>query len=173
MSNTRRVRPGPPRAAGFTLVELTVAMALLVMILGAIALAVQGATDAAEYGHEKSRTLAQATLSLNRMTTDLRRASHVWTAESRILIARQPDGEDRIYAWSGTPGDPLVYVSDDASNGATLVPNVRSFNISLGWSYSPVDEAVVPTSVSVELEVGAQDVSSKLETRVRLRRRIM
>jgi type II secretory pathway pseudopilin PulG len=168
------VRPArrPGCSAAFTVVELLVALALLAMIMTAVALAMQGAAEASAYSADKARSLTQATLALTKICTDLRRGDNIQFATAHRVSLVLPDGERRLYIWSGTPGAPLTFlIGAGASN--VLVPEVLDFTLQPTNGYSEVVKAVVPVSVKVTLSVRHGQATTTLETTVRPRRSIL
>ncbi|NIA20964.1 MAG: hypothetical protein GWP05_03105 [Anaerolineaceae bacterium] len=156
------------------MVELLIGMTLLAMILATIALAMQGATDTVVYGNEKSRSQMMATLALDRLRTDLRRADKVeLVSPSKVVGLVMADGELKGYSWGGTDGDPLIYADDDSPDGNTMVADVVEFTLTSIEEYSAVREKVVAVNVHIVLEVRYGQATTRLETTVRPRRNIM
>ena len=147
-------------------------LVLTVMILSAAALAIKGAADAAQYGNEKSRSLARTTLALTRLCSDLRRAQEITVESPRAVTLTLPGGEQHHYSWSGTDGAPLnMAIAGGESH--VLVPEVALFQLQAVNEYSEIAHAVVPVNVKVTLESRCGQTTTALETSVRPRRNIM
>ena len=163
----------PCRRSGFTLVELLVGMALLAMIMVAVALAMQGAANANVYAMDKSRSLQQASLTLARLSTDIRRAQSVQIIEPGCIDLVMPDSQWRRYRWTNAGGDPLMFYSDANPEGNTLVSDVTAFTLVVSEGFSEAQQAVVPLAVQIILEVRKGTASTRLETTILPRRNIM
>ena len=163
----RRSRPA------FTMVELLIGLMLTVMIMGAVGLAVKGAADATKYGNEKTRSLAQTTLALARLCTDLRRAEVIELESPQSVRLTLPDGTQHRYTWSGTDGAALCYTQSEGPPNRVLVPSVATFSLEVVEEYSEVAGAVVPVLVKVTLAARCGEATTRLETSVRPRRNIM
>jgi type II secretory pathway pseudopilin PulG len=111
-------------AAAFTLVELLVAMGVLPLLLLGLASAVLVARHAVPDGKRGPSATLSAGRALEQLAADLQYATSVQvTLPTEIVVTtedRNGDGtpETIRYAWSGTPGDPLVR----QVNGAATVP---------------------------------------------------
>lgn len=159
-------------AGGFTMVEMLIAMSLMVMILTALGLSMQGAGDASRWGNNKSRALASATFTLNRICSDLRQADSL-VFDGLAATITLPDGTQHVYSWSGTPGGNIIYTDSATGMSGTLVENVEFFQVQPIVGYSPVLGADTVTRGRVTLRVINGEASTELATSVRLRRKIM
>jgi prepilin-type N-terminal cleavage/methylation domain-containing protein len=168
---TRRRDAG--RRPGYTLVELLIGMAMLAMIMVAVALAMQGAANANIYAMDKSRSLQQASLTLNRLSTDIRRAQSIQIVEPGCLDLVMPDNQWRRYQWGNAEGDPLMFSSDLNPDGNMLVADVTTFKLIISEGFSEVQQAVVPLAVQIILEVREGTASTRLDTTVKPRRNIL
>jgi prepilin-type N-terminal cleavage/methylation domain-containing protein len=172
-------RSGPSRGErvpcpGFTLAEMLIAMTLLAMILGSVAMAMRGATEAVSFGNEQSRSNVITTLVMDRLRTDIRRADVVaLNSPSNTISLTMPSGEQKSYTWSGTAGSRLVYRSAAAPTGVTLAENVVQFKLTSVNQYSAIRGATVPVSVGVLLEVRQGKATTRMETTVRPRRNVI
>ena len=159
---------------GFSMVELLIGMALLAMILGAIALAMQGAADVISYGNDKSRSQIIATLALDRLRTDLRRADVIQLASPSTVVGLvMPDGKLKGYSWNGSVGAPLMYACDANPSGNTLVATVEEFTLTTVEEYSDIRGGIVAVNVHIVLKVRYGQSTTRLETTVRPRRNVM
>ncbi len=163
-----------PRVAAFTLMEMLIAMTLLAMILGSVAMAMRGASQAVSFGNEQTRANVIATLVLDRLRTDIRRADVVTlNSPSHTISLTMPSGEQKSYTWSGTPDTPLVYRCAASPAGVTLAEHVTAFVLTAVNDYSDVRGATVPVSVRVELQVQQGKATTRMQTTVRPRRNIL
>ena len=160
-------------ARGFTMVELLIGMIMLVMIMTAAALAMRGAANANQYGMDKSRSLQQASLTLQRISSDIRGAEDIQLTEPGCLDLVMPDGQWRRYRWTPVAGSPLVFRSDLNPLGNTLIGDVVEFNVQTVMSWSDIKQAVVPIYVRVAIEARQGTASTRLETMIRPRRNIL
>lgn len=161
-------------ASAFTLVELMIGSVLLVMILVACALAMRGAANANQYGMEKSTSLQQASLTLRRISTDIRQANSIQLTQVGCLDLVLPDGKWRRYRWDpAINGNPLVFWSDDNPLGNTLIPDVTEFTIQTVTGWSEAQGAEVPLGVRITIEARQGSASTRLDSTVRPRRNIL
>jgi len=160
--------------AAFTLAEMLIAMTLLAMILGSVAMAMRGASQAVSFGNEQTRSNMIATLVLDRLRTDIRRADVVTlNSPSHTISLTMPSGEQKSYTWSGAPDTPLVYRCAASPAGVTLAEHVTAFVLTSVNDYSDVRGATVPVSVRVELQVQQGKATTRMETTVRPRRNVL
>lgn len=158
----------------FTLVELMIGMVLLVMILVAAALAMQAAASANQYGMDKATSLQHASLTLRRISTDVRRADSIELPEAGCLDLVMADGQWRRYRWTpGANGNPLTFWSDDNPEGNTLIPDVTEFTIQTVDGWSEAKDAVVPMCVRITIEARQGTASTRLDTTILPRRNIL
>jgi len=122
---------------------------------------------------DKSRSLQQASLTLARLSTDIRRAQSIQIIGPGCLDLVMPDTEWRRYQWGNTDGDPLVFRSDANPEGNTLVADVAAFTLIVSEGFSEAQQAVVPLAVQIVLEVRQGTASTRLDTTVKPRRNIM
>ncbi len=177
MKNARHKRPRRSSISvrgGFTLIELLIGMALLAMILGTMALAMRGAADAVSYGNDKSRSQIIATLALDRLKTDLRRADQIQLiSPAQVVGLVMPGGELKGYSWNGSVGSPLIYAFDANPGGNILIAEVEEFMLTSVEEYSDIRGQVVAVNVHIVLEVRYGQATTRMETSVRPRRNVM
>lgn len=145
----------------------------MVMILTALGISMQGAGDASRWGNSKSRSLAAATLTLNRMCSDLRQADALTFEDGRTATITLPGGLQHVYTWSGTPGGSVRYMNQSNGTLGTMVENVEFFSVQPIEEFSPVLGRETTTRARVTLRVSHGEATTQLETSVRLRRKIM
>ncbi len=162
---------GRRNRSGFTLIEMLIGMSLLVMILTALGISMQGAADASRWGNSKSRSLAATTLTINRICSDLRQADGVTVNSANSVTIVLPDGGQHVYSWSGVVGDSIQYIDERGATGA-MVDNVELFSVEPVQEFSPVTGGQTTTRVRVTVHVRQDNAETRLSTTVRLRRRI-
>ena len=177
MKNARHKRPRRSSISvrgGFTIVELLIGMTLLAMILGAIALAMHGAAAMVAYSKDQSRSQIIATLALERLRTDLRRADQIQLiSPAQVVGLVMLDGELKGYSWNGSVGGPLIYACGASPGGNTMVAAVEEFTLTSVEEYSDIQGQVVAVNVHIVLEVRYGQATTRLETTVRPRRNVM
>ena len=127
--------PGPPAVrAGLTLIELSVSLAVVSIVLGAIGSTVVLVTHAVPgAGDPATRTIAAGRVG-ERLTAELSEAIHIcqWPANAITFTVadRDADGSpERIcYSWSGTPGEPLTRAYNGGA-AVTVVQDVHEFQL--------------------------------------------
>ncbi|MBX3380353.1 MAG: prepilin-type N-terminal cleavage/methylation domain-containing protein [Phycisphaeraceae bacterium] len=154
----------PVNRRGFSLVELVLACALLVILLaagrGAIGLAKNAARSPVL---ERSISLSAA---LDDLTNDVGCALQIQTVTAKSISAfvpdRNGDGEDDLitYSWSGAAGAPLIR-SINGGTPETLVASLQSFAIA---SSQQTISVPAPAAKSTERLVGGNSTSSSLKT---------
>ena len=145
--DARLCRPAP---RGFTLVEMTVSLAVLSILLVAIGSAVMLAAKTLPQESDPSRETTWAVMSVEDIATELQYAlaftERSATAVEFAVADRDSDGsrETIRYAWSGTAGDPLTREYNGAS-AVTVVDGVREFELLY-------DKLVRTKSVPIDVE---------------------
>jgi prepilin-type N-terminal cleavage/methylation domain-containing protein len=169
----RNNRAGKFRTAGFTLVELMVSVALMAMLMAAVALATKGAADASSYENDKGRSLVEATLALNRVDTDIRRAADVTANNAHSITVTLPDASVWTYSWDGVAGHALMEVSPGHPQGNVLVAHVNDFTAVVTQVVRADNHAVVAGNVQVTLQTVEGTTNTQLQATTRVRRNIM
>ncbi|MDH3583140.1 MAG: prepilin-type N-terminal cleavage/methylation domain-containing protein, partial [Phycisphaerae bacterium] len=122
------------RAAGFTLVELVLAAAISVILLGAMTSALVITARALDHGDSPTRRVDDAAEASRRIVSELKLAISFseLTANAATFTVPDRDGDEAVdtirYAWSGTPGDPLT-VSYNGQAAVVVVADVHHFNL--------------------------------------------
>ena len=169
---------------GFTLVELLVGFAVLVLALAAITTIHQGALQAYVAGSNKTEVQQNARAALERVARELRQTPGALTAatETSLTLGDQDTGVAVTYALTGTaPNATLTRTTGGVSS--VVIGNVQS----LAFAYRDVSDAVLPTPVGTPANVfrvditirtasedtvvagGIADAQTELTTSVRLR----
>lgn len=151
---------------GFSLVELVLACALLAILLaagrGAIGLAHKAARSQSV---DRSVSLSAA---LNEITGDVTCATQIFNSSATtvglVVPDRNGDGEDESieYAWSGTPGDPLLRTTNSGTP-EILVSSVHSLAITSTQQTISVPD---PSARVSERLVGGNSTTSSLRTSI-------
>jgi prepilin-type N-terminal cleavage/methylation domain-containing protein len=132
--SARTARPARAHRPAFTLVELIASMAIYGLILAAVGAALTLITRAKPRTDALWRARMDGTRLAMQLTSDLQTAisfaERTATAVEFTVFDRGGDGIDDTlrYAWSGTPGDPLMY-SVNGGTPATLAPAVHAFSM--------------------------------------------
>jgi prepilin-type N-terminal cleavage/methylation domain-containing protein len=132
-------------AAGFTLVELTIAMAVMAILMGAMTSAVLIASRAVPRADDPIVAALAAGSEVDTLVDDLRYATAFAVLQPHVVQFTVPDRtgdgspEEIRYEWSGVPSEPLRRQMNGGA-WADAVPGVQS----LGLSYNT--KAVTTTS---------------------------
>ncbi len=127
-------RPWRPAPQGFTLVEMTVSLAVLSILLIAIGSAIMLAAKTLPQQSDPSRETTSAVMTVEDMTTELQYALafsvRSATGVEFSVAVRDGDGsrETIRFAWSGTAGDPLTREYNGAL-AVTVLDDVEQFEL--------------------------------------------
>jgi prepilin-type N-terminal cleavage/methylation domain-containing protein len=125
----------PHSSAGFTLVELIVALAIMMILMGALTSAILIATRAVPPANDPVVATLAAGSELDTLADDLRYATAFAVWQPRVVQFTVPDRtgdgspEEIRCEWSGVPGDPLRRQMNGGA-WAVLVPSVQSLVLS-------------------------------------------
>ena len=164
MSTPRRDQPARPRGA-FTLIELTLSLAITSILLVAVGSAVVLASKAIPYGEDQTNVFLSSGKAAEDLVTELQFAL-AFTQRTPTLVEftvadRDGDTVDETirYEWSGTAGDPLTR----QYNGGPIVSVIDSV-VDFGLEYDTitVTEGLTTEVESVELELMSYDSSTNL-----------
>ncbi len=139
------------RRRAFTLTEMVIALAVVAMVLLAAQSAVLLASKAVPQEGSAQVAATRAAEGVQRMLAELSAAKTLGTMESgRIAFTledQDADGHDEEieYAWSGTPGDPLVRTACDGSS-EVVVGHVQSLDLGYDTEKTQDPGAVVTTA---------------------------
>jgi prepilin-type N-terminal cleavage/methylation domain-containing protein len=120
--------------AGFTLIELMVALASSTLLVAGLSSAIYISSQALDLDSSTSRQSAVASEVLAELTADLSLAHSFSERTATAVTFDVPDRDGDLhpetirYAWSGTPGDPLTYQYNSGSE-ITLATDVQSFDL--------------------------------------------
>jgi prepilin-type N-terminal cleavage/methylation domain-containing protein len=142
-------------AAGFTLVELLVAMTVMAILMGALTSAVLIASRAVPAANDPVVATLAAGSEVDTLADDLRYATVFTVLQPHAVQFTVPDRtgdaspEDIRYEWSGVPGEPL---RRQMNGGAwvVVVPNVQSLALSYNTKAVTTTSEVTATITSPE-----------------------
>ena len=133
-STPRMDRAGPP-PAGFTLVELVAALAIMSLLMTAVAVAMVVAARALPQKNGTRQAALESLAVLERFARELTYATGFTTRsaqEAEFQVADRGHGAagDEVihWAWSGTPGDPLTRQYNGAA-GVAVCLDVQAFTL--------------------------------------------
>lgn len=130
-----------PRQSGFTLIEFAMVVAISAVLIVGLSTIIEVPRMAMEQ-RETGARLSSVDRALSILDRDVRFARDVRTPDSRTLEIDEADGGIVVYAWSGTPGDPIV--RSDADGMSEIARGVQGLAFSLRTS-----EKVVAGGVAV------------------------
>jgi len=121
--------------AGYTLIELLVAVAASTVVLGSVGLVLRSSLDAQATVRSEADALFATRFALSRMASRLRNAvslSETTATAVTFTAAKAPDAaatEAIRYAWSGVAGEPLME-SVDGAPPVAIAPHVAHLSFS-------------------------------------------
>ncbi|MFA9477362.1 type II secretion system protein J [Phycisphaerales bacterium AB-hyl4] len=130
-----RSRGRANRSAGFSLVELSVAIALSAVVMLALGSAMVLASRALPNADSPALASHDVGRALEQLSTDLQHALYVSERSPHAITFtvadRTGDGSPQRmrYAWSGEPGEPLTWQLDD-HDPVDLLPSIDTFELS-------------------------------------------
>ncbi len=119
---------------GFTLIEMMAAIAIMVILFGAITSVIMLGSKAVDDGRSPTSRIVRTGNALDEMKSDLAYAlviTEATTTSIAVSVAdRDNDGDtEKIrYSWTGTAGDPLVREYNEGT-AQTVATDVKSFAI--------------------------------------------
>lgn len=130
------------RSTGFAILELVITCSLLLIVLGVIYAALDEVTRTEAYSADRTATLDDMRVTLNRMTRELRQASRVdevTSTDSRIEFDTYGGGTARhvVYAVTGTGLTRTL----DGGNAVTVLRGLASPSVFLYVSAPPIPGA--------------------------------
>lgn len=181
------MRPlGLTREDGVSLVDMAVAMALSVILVGLLGSAFGAVVRTDTYTEKSSRALATLRTTVERLGKELRQASRIYSdstaREAHVWVDRNEDGaqqEDERIRWTLVPtggGDAVLHRSTDASADTVLITDglieedVFSYHLPDGPSTSsPEDAVAIRFALSADVDVEDAEARRALESQVELR----
>jgi prepilin-type N-terminal cleavage/methylation domain-containing protein len=167
------------KAAGFTLIEIMIALALLAMLMAAVGAAVHASMTNYRENEEMFRAMSTARQALMRITTDLRTASEVSSLDPAGQCTIDLDGDAEH---NGTANWDITYQFDSAANtlnfiqynadGTVYASNVLCRNVTgMTFTRTPAtgDSA---RSVRISMTVTAGDHAQTVSTAAVIRRNL-
>jgi len=125
---------GAPARAGFTLAEVIVSTASMAVLMVGIASAVLLASQALDDGGNPATHVHAATTAVDQIVRDAASALSISEQSATVLAFAVPDRDDDEedelirYAWSETPGDPLMRQYNDG-NSVAILDDVQEFQL--------------------------------------------
>jgi type II secretory pathway component PulJ len=151
-----------------TLIELTVTCGLLMVVIGSIALQLNGAQRTQHYATDRAAILDETRASMARMTKDLRQASAIDpSSDDDHLVMTTYVGSVNKTVTYNIAGTNLTRAVSGKTGSETLQRNLASTSI---FTYSP--SASVAQIVGIRLEVtppASPDTTVGLTSEVELR----
>jgi len=136
---------------GFTLVEVTLSMATMIVVLGGIGAAMALSARSVTTRNDSRTELRSGAEILAQLSDELRYATALNTAEAdqiEFQVARGGSSQTIKYGWSGSDGDPLTKTIDDSST-AKVVATVSDFALTY--------QTTVPRQPAAEKERGEEE----------------
>ena len=153
--------------AGFTIVELLISLAITVLMLTAVAIAINA--SAMNYKENKSifDTVNSARQALYRITTQLRTASHV-DANDPGHQCSFFDKDDNRMTYSYNSSDDTLYLIDNSTSVSyTLCENVTAMT----FSKTPTDDdGLYAKSVQISMTVSDGNITQNFSAAAVIRR---
>lgn len=158
-----------PRAAGFSLVEMVVSLAVVSVLLVGMTSAIVLASRALPSGNSPAASTVKSARALHQLRDELRAATQLLnrTATSVTLHLPDRDGDGRseviTYAWAGNPGDPLLR-SANGNAAATAIDHLDQFAL----KYDTTDQSLAfpgpPGNASAEQLLSSFETSDTANT---------
>ncbi len=158
--------------AGFTIVELLISLAITVLLLTAVAIAVNA--SAMNYKENKSifDTVNSARQALYRITTQLRTAEAVDpnTANNLCTFFQSSDPNDPGTTYSYDSSDNTLYLIDSSSVPYTLCENVTAMTFTKNSAV--VDDLTIVKSVQITMTVSDGNITQNFSAAAVIRRNL-
>jgi prepilin-type N-terminal cleavage/methylation domain-containing protein len=144
------------RAAGFTLLELTVALTVMAILMGAMTSAVLIASRAVPTSNDPVVATLAAGSEVDALADDLRYATAFAVLQPHVVQFSVPDRtgdgspEEIRYEWSGTPGEALRQQMNGGA-WADVVPSVQSLALNYNTKTVTTISEVPGTTTSPEM----------------------
>jgi type II secretory pathway pseudopilin PulG len=155
-------------AAGLSLVEIMVSLAISAMLLTAAAVAFNVSSDVVQENEEFFRASQAARVSLHQMLTNIRRGSVNLAASGsnavRLVTApegTQTVGDDITYTYNSTTKTLMLVTNDNNSDADyPLASNVQSlsFDVEQGTDYNNA-QCVSRVNIAIKVRVGTNEVT--------------
>jgi hypothetical protein len=113
-----------------TLTEVLIASSLAALILLSLAVATGNIFDAYDTGKGRITVTRDAATCLDQIMHTIRQAKAASLPRTHALLLTDFKDVDRLYEWSGTPGDPLTFKVGLAAP-LDLLPDVSDFSITI------------------------------------------
>lgn len=158
--------------AGFTIVELLIALALSAMLLAAVAVAINASATNYQQNEDIFKVVNNARQALFRITSQLRTASAVDpAAPSNECTMITSAGENITYQYNSTDGKLYLITNDDLTDpDYVLCDNVTALNCTKATEV--VDTLTIVKSVQISLTVVSDDVQKTISAAATIRRNL-
>lgn len=157
LSTQRRTALRRDSGAGFTLIELMVGLVSSSMLVAGLSSAIYISSQALDLNSSASRQFVIASEVLGDMAADLALARSFSERTATAVTFDVPDRDGDLhpetirYAWSGTPGDPLIYQYNGGTE-ITIAADVQSLTLTAltRFMIGAKSEAGPPATVVLE-----------------------
>jgi prepilin-type N-terminal cleavage/methylation domain-containing protein len=158
--------------AGFTIVELLIAMALSAMLLAAIAAAFNGSIINYQQNEDIFKTINSARQALYRITTQLRTAEAVDPCEPNNQCTMiTAEGDDITYSYNGADNKLYLITNDDTTDSDyVLCNNVTGMTFTKESVFEGMQLEV--KSVQISMTVASGDLQRTIASAAVIRRNL-
>lgn len=139
---------------GYTLLEVVATLGTSAILVAGLSSTLYMSTQALMPDVAASAQSSRTSLALSQVASDLRLALSLTERTAHAVTLTTPDrtgdsvAETIRYAWSGTPGDPLLYQFNGGA-AVTLVPDVQQFNVAALMRPIAATSCILPGTVVV------------------------
>lgn len=158
--------------AGFTVVELLIALALAAMLLAAVAVAFNASTTNYRQNEDIFKVVNNARQALFRMTSQLRTADAVDpNAPSNECTMITAAGENITYRYNNANNKLYLITNDDLTDSDyVLCDNVKAMNCTK--TTETVDAIIVVKKVQISLTVASDSIKKTISAAATIRRNL-
>ncbi len=158
--------------AGFTVVELLVALAIAGMLLAAIAVAINASATNYQENEDAFKAINSARQALFRITSQLRTANAVDpNAPSNECTMITAAGENITYRYNNADSKLYLITNDDLSDSDyVLCDNVTA--MTCAKTTEVVDAMIVVKNVQISLTVASDDIQKTISAAATIRRNL-
>jgi prepilin-type N-terminal cleavage/methylation domain-containing protein len=158
--------------AGFSIVELLIALAIAGMLLAAVAVAINASSTNYRQNEDVFKVVNSARQALFRITSQLRTASAVDpNAPGNECTMITAAGENITYRYNNADNKLYLITNDDLSDSDyVLCDNVTAMTCTKDWAVE--DAVIVVKSVQISLTVASDDVKKTISAAAAIRRNL-